>query len=185
MHKSRVSRVLVLLGVLALVIFYARGTVARNRDWSDVERFWRAEVDQARSEKAYNDLANVLWDRARPTKDERLMDESDALLREGLAVAPRRPRQYTNDRAILSLNYAHHLRDRGHVEESLQYFDLAVRILESMPEMKQVLPSASFYALYGDALLGVGKPVDAEQLCVPGYEQRRCAAGKGPSEGSR
>lgn len=162
MHKSRVSRVLVLLGVLALVIFYARGTVARNRDWSDVERFWRAEVDQARSEKAYNDLANVLWDRARPTKDERLMDESDALLREGLAVAPRRPGQYTNDRAILSLNYAHHLRDRGHVEESLQYFDLAVRILESMPEMKQVLPSASFYALYGDALLGVGKPVEAE-----------------------
>ena len=90
----------------------------------------------------------MLWGRARPTKDERLIDESDALLREGLAVAARGPGQYTNDRAILSINYAHHLRDRGHVEESLQYFDLAVRILESMPEMKQVLPSASFYALY-------------------------------------
>ena len=35
-------------------------------------------------------------------------------------------------------------------------------MLESMPEMKQVLPSASFYAFYGDALLGVGKPVEAE-----------------------
>lgn len=120
------------VGVLCL---FAALTVARNQDWRDAERFWKATIAAApKGHKAYNNLANIYLDR----KDHAA---AEPLLRKAVAAK--------GDDPLYRSNWGISLNALGATEEAKAQFEAALRL---KPDHSAALYNlANWYLAVGDA----------------------------------
>ncbi|HEV8574869.1 MAG TPA: tetratricopeptide repeat protein [Dehalococcoidia bacterium] len=154
-ERNALRRAVAASGLAVIVMWLGHATVTRSQDWHDPVTFWRAEIERSPgSEKAQVNLAGALWQEGNKKGDEKLKEESDHLLRAGIATHRAGGDPLTTDYVWLLYSYASHLSERGRPAEAIQYYETPYDHLDSPVFDIRLRPD--YLAQYGAALEATG-----------------------------
>jgi tetratricopeptide (TPR) repeat protein len=136
---------------LLLISVFAYATVARNRDWSDEERFWRTAAAQSpQSEKILVNLGAQLCSKWKTTADDAYAEEAEEVLRRVRALRPPDSSSFSRDHVYGLYNLARLLEQRRS-EESKELFGEIVELYRRHPRLEtEIAPEV--YVFHGNAL---------------------------------
>jgi tetratricopeptide (TPR) repeat protein len=161
--RGRAARLGVGCAVALAVALCAAGTLARNRDWRDPERFWRAELRASpQNPKVRFNAAAALWVAGRAARDRARIDESSSLAAALFAERfPLRGRVSSDDVAFLAF-YGAQQGDLGRAEAALAAYDELERVLPLDPRFPR-LAGPEFHVRRGAALERAGRLDEARE----------------------
>ena len=154
-ERNPLRRAVAAAGLAMLVAWLGHATITRSRDWHDPVTFWRAEIERSpASEKAQVNLAGFLWQEGNNKGDEKLKEESDRLLRAGIATHTASRDPMSTEYVWLLYSYASHLSERGRPVEAIQYYETPFAYLDNPVFDIKLRPL--YLGQYGAALEATG-----------------------------